>query len=149
MAIIILVQRRRRFVARRRRIFSKKQNKFCRNYIIYVNGSFLNSFCREQFVNFPMIIPFRNNFVFFCKHSTRTPAKTTVLESVLNRAQSRNSRAQNSSFRAQSTKCRAQSTKCCAQNSKSTPSPNRAGVLLLFTNKIFKRREKLLIIRAF
>ena len=142
MAIIILVQRRCRFVARRRRIFSKKQNKFCRNYIIYVNGSFLNSFCREQFVNFPMIIPFRNNFVFFCERSTRTPAKTTVLKSVLNRAQSRNSRAQNSSSRAQSKKCR-------AQNSKSTPSPNRAGVLLLFTNKIPKRREKLLIIRAF
>ena len=146
MAIIILVQRRRRFVARRRRIFSKKQNKFCRNYIIYVNGSFLNSFCREQFVNFPMIIPFRNNFVFFCKHSTIMLAKTTVLKSVLksvlNRAQSRNSRAQNLSPRAQSKKCR-------AQNSKSTPSPNRAGVLLLFTNKIFKRGEKLLIIRAF
>ena len=33
--------------------------------------------------------------------------------------------------------------KCCAQNSKSTPSPNCAGVLLLFTNKNPKRRKAL------
>ena len=52
MATIILVQRRRRFIARRRIIFQKKSNKIQINYIIYGNSLFLNSFHREQIVNF-------------------------------------------------------------------------------------------------
>ena len=52
MATIILVQRRRRFIARRRIIFQKKSNKIQINYIISGNSLFLNSFHREQIVNF-------------------------------------------------------------------------------------------------